>query len=236
MGDDFQGRIIARFAYEDLNATRAALLYDVANTYNQGLADTFTKEFRRQGGQIVASETYTTDRSLDFRQSLEAIQTANPDLLFLPNYSGDVRRQLRQAEDVGLKVTFLGADAWNDLPENPFPELEGSFYTTLWHPQLQQSGNAQFIQAYRQAYGESPDASAALAYDAIALLAQAIETQNSTAPDAIRQGLQQLQPYQGVSGTIDYQGTGDPVKAAIIVKVENGQAQLYRQIDPQPAP
>ncbi|MGQ9688144.1 MAG: ABC transporter substrate-binding protein, partial [Desulfobaccales bacterium] len=83
--DDFQGRVMAKFARTNLKADSAAVLYDVASEYNKGIAEIFKKDFEAMGGKVTAFESYTKDDK-DFSSQLTKIKAANPDVLFLPNY------------------------------------------------------------------------------------------------------------------------------------------------------
>ncbi|MDR0324254.1 MAG: ABC transporter substrate-binding protein, partial [Treponema sp.] len=96
--DPFQGIVGAGFAYNNLNARRAAVLYDAGADYNTGLADEFKKEFRRLGGQVVADEAYMTGE-VDFNAQITRIRAANPDVVYLPNYYQDVSLQAKQLRD-----------------------------------------------------------------------------------------------------------------------------------------
>ena len=73
---------------------------------------------------------------------------------------------------------------------------------------------------------------AALTYDAFGLLFEAIQSQASVEPESIRTGLAGIQSFTGVTGTMQYAGTGDPVKSAVIVKVVNGKFVFYKLATP----
>ncbi|MDI9634291.1 ABC transporter substrate-binding protein [Geitlerinema splendidum] len=229
--DDFQGNVMARFAREDLNITRAAVLYDVASAYNRGLAEYFKQEFKAAGGTIVASETYITGET-DFRQQLQRIQSAQPQALFLPNYPPEIARQIQQARQIGITATFIGGDSWGDLDLATYRESEGAFFSALWSPEVTNQTTKTFIQTYQQTYNQMPDDSAAMTYDAFGLLFQALQTQGLAEPEAIRQGLANIQRYEGASGTLEFNGTGDPQKSAIVLQFKSGQAVFYREVLP----
>ena len=108
--DPFQGRVVAKFALENLKAKKAAVLYDVASDYNKGIAE-FFKQTTRSGGKVVAFETYTTNDK-DFSAQLTKIKDAAPDVIFLPNYYSEVPLQIQQAQRLGINVPFLGSDSW----------------------------------------------------------------------------------------------------------------------------
>jgi len=229
--DPFQGQAMARFTLNELQAQTAAVLYDIASPYNQGIAEVFKQAFETEGGQVVAFEAYTTGER-DFRRQLSTIQQQNPDVLVLPNYSHEVALQAQQAHQLGLTTTLLGSDSWGTLSAESRKDLEGAFYSSQYSPDTKNASTQAFIERYQQIYQEAPDTAAAVTYDSLNLLFKAIQSQNDLEPDSIRQGLAKLGRYDGVTGTIEYQGTGDPIKSVIILQLKNGQPVFYQQVDP----
>lgn len=229
--DDVQGQVLAQFTQETLKAERIAILYDIANVYSQGLADTFMEAIANLGGNIVAQETYTTDQQTNFRPALIRIQTLEPDLIFLPNYPEEIQRQTTQARELGLTATFLGADAW-DSPTHELPALEGSYYATHWYADPDDPQISTFVTAYETSYDAAPNVSAALTYDALSLLIEAIRREGRTDAKAIQGGLQSIRDFPGVSGTLRFRGTGDPVKSIVIVQIRDGKPMIAQTITP----
>ena len=170
--DPFQGRVVARFAMENLKARKAAVLYDVASDYNKGIAEFFKETFEKNGGKVVAFETYTTN-DRDFSAQLTKIKKAEPDVVFLPNYYSEVPLQIQQAKRLGIKVPFLGSDSWGsqELIKLCGKDCEGYYFSTHYAPDTATPAAPRFIEAYKAAYGGMPDDVAALTYDSFGLLA-----------------------------------------------------------------
>lgn len=229
--DDFQGQVIATFAARELGMKKAALLYDIATEYSRDLSQIFTKEFESLSGKVVASESYTTDQQ-SFRNQLENIRQSQAELLLLPNYAEEVANQAQQIRELGLEITLIGGDSWGAVTEDNYPNLEGSFFAEVWTPDIPNAATKDFVPRYTEVYNEEPNANSALTYDAINLVFQAIKSQDKADPESIRQGLANTKNYPGVSGNISYQGTGDPVKSVVIVRVQNGKRLFYKEIKP----
>ena len=87
--DPFQGTVGGRFAAQNLGKKRAAVLYDVANDYSVGLYENFKIAFEKAGGTLVAAESYSTGDK-NFRAQLTKIKSANPDVVYIPDYYGVV--------------------------------------------------------------------------------------------------------------------------------------------------
>ncbi len=230
--DSFQGQVVAQFALEELQAETAAILYNVSNAYSRDMAEIFSEVFLAAGGEIVAMEPYTTDKP-EFEEALERIAAEEPDVLFLPNYTTALNVQVPMAREKGITAHLLGADTWNSIEIAEDSPFIGAFYSTHWHAASDNPVSRDFVEAYRAAYPEKElRITAALTYDALMMILEAIREQNSVEPNAIRQGLANLDDYEGVSGTIGYQGTGDPIKSAVIMQIQEDGPIFYKLINP----
>lgn len=232
--DPFQGGVLARFASETLAAKRAAVLYDVASEYNKGIAEVFKTAFTKGGGEVVAFETYTTGDK-DFSAQLTKIKNANPDLVFLPNYYTEVPLQVQQAHRLGLdKVAFIGGDSWGspELLQNAGGLFDGYYFSTHYAADVPTPAVQEFVAAYQAAYGNAPDDVAALSTDAFWLIMQAITVAGRPDREAVRNALAGIQDYDGITGRMRFNGTGDPVKSAVILQIENGAFKFHSRVEP----
>jgi branched-chain amino acid transport system substrate-binding protein len=230
--DTFQGRVLARFAREELKAGSAALLYDVAGDYNRTLAEVFHETFVEAGGVVSAVETYTTNQNMDFTVQLRRIARRKPDVLFLPNYSADAQRQADQARAMGITAVLLGGDGWDPELFAADPAFEGSFSTRHWHPSQAGARARAFLAGYQQAYASVPGDVAATTYDAMDLLFAGMEKAGSIQSDAVRRSISELAGFEGVTGSIRYGATGDPVKSAVIIGIRGGKGSVHAVIEP----
>ncbi len=231
--DPFQGYVGATFARSYLKANTAAVLYAVDSDYNKGLAEMFRDNFTQQGGKIVGFETYTTGDK-DFSAQLTRIKAQNPDVLYLPNYYNEVPLQIQQAKRLGMKCTFLGGDAWDspDIFKLGGQDIEGTYFSNHYAPDSNNPGLQAFIQSYKTKYNTNPDAAGALTYDACRLLFQAITKAGSLDHKAIRDALAATTNFQGVTGTISYKGSGDPVKSAVELEITGGAYKFIETVNP----
>ncbi len=228
--DDFQGQAMARFAYTELKARRAAILYDEASEYNRTIAAIFRQAFTAVGGEIAADEAYITGET-NYVPMLTRIRESRPDVLFLPNYPDELAVQLDQAAQLGLKVRVLGSDSWDGFKASNSTLLEGGFYTHHWHRSSSAPASQEFVRIYRRTYDREPRITAALTYDAVMMLFQAVQNKDSMAADQVQQGLRQM-VYEGVSGTLRYEIGGDPAKAVVIMRFQGGQPEFYKLLEP----
>ena len=110
--DPVQGAAIAQFGARTLNAKRGALMVDRKNDYSTGLEKVINDVFTRLGGQIVVTQSYQA-ADQDFNAQITSIKGANPDVIFVPGYYGDVGLFAKQARDKGITVPIVGGDGWD---------------------------------------------------------------------------------------------------------------------------
>lgn len=225
--DPFQGKVMAKFAAEDLKAKTAAILYDNGSDYSKGLTEAFKSAFT---GKIVAEESYSSG-SQDFNAQLTKIAPQNPDVLFLPEYYGDVAVIAKTARSVGIKATFLGGDGF-DSPELfsiGGDAVNGAYFSNHYSSDDKSPKVVQFIKDYKAKYGKDPDAFAALTYDAGQVLLDSIKKAGSTDGDAVKTALKN---YKGdvVCGSISFDADRNAVKSAVIIKTEGGKETFCKKI------
>jgi branched-chain amino acid transport system substrate-binding protein len=231
--DDFHGQVMAKFARQNLKATTAAVLYDVASEYNKGNAEFFKQFFEADGGRVVAFTSYTTGDK-DFSSQLTTIKAASPQVLFLPNYYNEVPLQVKQARNQGLTCAIIGSDSWGsqELLTLGGKDLEGAFFSTHYAQDIATPKAQKFIAKFEAKYGKKPDDVAALTYDAGMLLCNAISQAGSLDRLKVREALAKDVTYDGVTGKMTFKGSGDPVKSAVILQVKDGQFKYFASEQP----
>ncbi|HKD20333.1 MAG TPA: ABC transporter substrate-binding protein [Thermoanaerobaculia bacterium] len=231
--DAYQGRVLSTFARKNLKASTAAILTDTRSDYSVGLADAFRTAFTAAGGRIVAEAKYAEGDS-DFSAQLTALRASNPDVLFVPGYYTDAGLIARQARSLGLKATLLGADGWDSpkLTEIGGEAIEGAFLSNHYSVDDPSPAVRKFVDAYRSKYGADPDSIAASSYDAMRLIADAIERAGSTEGKRVRDALAATKDFPGVTGTITMDADRNPIKPAVVLKVEKGRFRFADSIAP----
>lgn len=229
--DPFQGEVMARFAMSDLGLTRAALLTDVKNDYSVGLAQFFKETFTASGGTIVAEQSYS-EGDKDFNGLLTKIKSANAEVIFIPGYYTEVGLIAQQARALGITQPLLGGDGWESpkLLEIGGPALEGAYYSNHYFAGAPIPRVQEFVARYSAKFGEEPDSIAALAYDSAHLLADAMERAPSLQGSAIRDAIAATKDFPGVCGTVNFDAMRNPVKSAVILKVEGGAITFAKEI------
>jgi branched-chain amino acid transport system substrate-binding protein len=233
--DPFQQKALAKFASGYMKATKMAILYNPASEAPKNQAELMKKEFEARSGQVVAFETYATGDK-DFSAQMKKIAEAAPDVVFLPSYYGEVPEQLKQARAAGVKAPFLGSDNWGN-PEllKSAAEVEGAYFSAHYNPNAMEDKVGIFRAAFEKRYAkEVPDDVAALTYDTMGLLKQALETAASDDREAIREALSKIVTFDGVTGKIVFKGgSPDPTKSVVLKQFQGGKAIFVTNIDPE---
>jgi branched-chain amino acid transport system substrate-binding protein len=228
--DPFQGEVMAKFASGELKAKKAAVMVDFNNPYSRGLSEFFELSFTKLGGQIVSKQSYAQGDP-DYKGQLSTIRGAEPDVIYIPGYYGDVAIIAKQARQLGLAQPLLGGDGWDapELWQLGGDALNNSFITSHYSVGDPSPSIQKFVHDYKQLYGNlEPDSHAALAYDAMNVVAEAIQRGGTTEPVRLREALAQTKNFVGVTGMISMNAERDAVKPAVVLKLLDGR-QIYQE-------
>lgn len=232
--DDFQGAVAATFAANTLKAKTAAVLGDFQSDYSKGMSQFFEAEFARLGGRIIQKQTYTQTDS-DFKGQLTSIRAANPDVIFVPGYYGQVGVIAKQAKELGIKAPLLGGDGWDapQLWELGGAALDGAYMVNHYSVDDPSPAVQKFVADYKTKYsGVAPDAIAALAYDAMNVLADSIKRAGTTDGTKLRDAIAQTKNFAGVTGSININAQRDAVKPAVIFELRDKKLVYKETIQP----
>lgn len=241
--DDFQGPAVANFVIDEFGFTKAAVLYDVASDYPKGLAEFFKAAWEELHGpgSVVAFESFTT-KDRDFSTQLTKIIQSGAEFLFTPQYYDEVPLILSQAHQLGFNKPIIGSDSWGsaELVNLAGEDCYGCFFTTHYAAAGATGATKEFIDRYNATYGYVPDDVAALTWDSLHLIEQAIKNTGGLTGDlaadrkAIRDALASIEDFQGITGSMTFTEEGDPIKAAVIVRISDaGEFEFYQFVEPQ---
>ena len=234
--DDYQGHSMADYVAKQLGVKTAAILTDVKSDYSQGLGHFFEERFTQDGGKVVARASYAKGDS-DFRAQLTSVKGANPQILFVPGYYTDIGQIAQQARDLGMTQPLVGGDGWESpkLIEIGGKALEGCYYSNHYYYGDTLPAVRNFVERYKQRYGVTPDSLAALAYDAMHVLAESMKRAGGKLDGAsLRDAIAATKGYGGVTGAITLGPERNPIgKKLVIEEIRNGQLTLKATVEPQ---
>jgi branched-chain amino acid transport system substrate-binding protein len=236
-GDDAQAHAVADFARTDLRARSAALLVDRGSDFTRALARFFRQRFVARGGTVAGRLSYASGER-NFAPLMARIRALRPrpDVLFFSALPSEAGSLVRQARAAGLTQPILSGDGFDTpLIGRVAGRLADDVYYST-HVALDSDAPAvrRFVAAYRRRYRRPPtSAFAALGYDTMRLLADAIRRAGSTDPAAIRRALAATRGFALVTGRISYaRGRRTPTKPVTIIRVQNGRPAFYRNVAP----
>ncbi|MDR3145649.1 MAG: ABC transporter substrate-binding protein [Treponema sp.] len=222
--DPFQGTVGGAFAVNELKARNAAVLYDNGNDYSVGLKDNFIAAFVKAGGTIVANESYITG-DVDFNAQLTKIKAAGPDVVYLPDYYSTVALIAKQLRAQGINTPIVGADGWDGLTENAGDEVLNGFYSNHYAADSTDPKVVNFVKAYQAKFGSVPVSFAALGYDSMYLIRDAIVRAGSLDSTAIKDALAKTNGSY-LTGNLSFDARRNPVKSAVMVELIKKDGKL----------
>jgi branched-chain amino acid transport system substrate-binding protein len=230
--DDFQGWVAAKFAFENLKAKKAAILYDQAQAYSSALGKFFEQSWKEMGGEITVKAAYTGG-NLEISSQLQQLSGSESDVIFLPGYYSDAATIIRKAREAGIKATFIGGDGWDseELHKIAGNALDGNYFVNHYSPLEERAEVKNFVEKYRAEYKSEPDGLAALGYDAALLLFDAMERAKSLAGPDLRDAINSTKNFTGVTGTFSIDAKRNAKKSAVIIEIKDGKQKIAARIE-----
>ena len=215
--DGLMGNALASHAVAKLKVRDAAIIHD-GTSYGQALAQEFEATFQSFGGRIV--ERHTVDsKTVDFSALSSSLAAKKPQLIFFGGLDNQAGPLLQQLKINGLeKVPFMGGDG---ICSADMPKLSGGAAGA--QVICADGGEAltntvqgrEFAQRFKQRYSADVLSNAALAYDNTLLLAEAMRISGSSDPSNYVDALSKIKFNGGISGMIEFDGSGQRKKAAV---------------------
>jgi len=234
--DPFQGEVLAKFAYTDLKARRAAILTDITQDYSVGLTAAVTAEFKKAGGTVLPPVSYSSGDA-DFRAVLTQLRSQKPDAIFATGYYPEAAIIVRQARELGLTVPILGGDGWvGDSLKNGREALKNTYISNHYSGDNPDAVVQNFVKSYRAKFNKEPDSIAALGYDSIKVLADAIARAGSTEGARVRDMLASGD-VAGVTGRLKMNAQRNVDKPAVVQEVTfvNGDVKFVYKTTVNPS-
>ncbi|HEX7003446.1 MAG TPA: ABC transporter substrate-binding protein [Trueperaceae bacterium] len=210
--DQFQGRVAAQYASEDVGAQRVAIFRQQDDDYSVGLAGFFQEAFEEMGGETTVVDF--TANTVDFSAQISNLRAFNPDMIYFTGFCAEAASLVPQLRRQGFTQPILGGDASDDsqCPEGGGEAFDGFTFTSFGGPEILEgeAGEraAEFVEAFEQQFPDATVTGFTLSgADAYYVLMEAIERAGSTDPQEVRDALASLEGFPGVSGEITYVGT-----------------------------
>lgn len=230
--DSYQGKVLANYTTNELKAKKVVLYYDNSSDYAKGIAKSFEKTYT---GKIVDKVSFQSGDK-DFQATLSKIKSEDYDAIVMPGYYNETGLITKQARELGIEQPILGGDGFADPT---FITLAGDaastnvYYVSGYSAKaLANETTTKFIAAYQAKYKSEPSMFDALAYDAVYMVKQAAEDTKAKTSVDVKDGLAKLKGFKGATGDITVDKDHNPVKDAVVVKLENGKEASATLVKP----
>ena len=233
--DNDQAVAMARFAYERLGLHRLAIMEDIKLPYSVGLADRFSEEFTKLGGDIAITARYESG-DVDFISQIKEIAKAHPDGIYHTGYFPEAGPFMRQLRQKNIKLPVLGCDGWDsrDIFITSGGNVDGTYITN--HMGLHQPGQtlADFNNEYKKRFGSEPQTfAAAMTYDAFRVLANAVSRCKEVNSVGITKAIGATKDYLGITGRVSIDpATGNAIRRVAILKLTKSNSEFVEAILP----
>lgn len=226
--DSYQGIMGAKFLSEN-GYSKAAVLYCAGDTYSKGLRDSFVAAAPDFGIEVVVDEASSSMDDTDFTTQATKIAAAGADSLFAAYYYNAAGPYIiPQTRAAGFTGAVMGPDGFDgivpDYITGTMADYNNVFFTNHYSTEDEKEIVQSFIANYQAAYGEMPNALAALGYDGANMLFKAITEAGTTEAAAVKAVLDGME-FDGVTGTFVLDETGTPEKSVAIIELyEDGDS------------
>ncbi|MFW5499913.1 MULTISPECIES: ABC transporter substrate-binding protein [unclassified Maridesulfovibrio] len=233
-GDNMQSRAVAKFATRRLDTSSCFVGTDISNEFTKTLSKYFKRRYRKYGGTIVDEVWYGSG---DGKYPMPKGGEKNPDLIFISSIPPDAPKYVTELRKAGFNQPIVSGDGFDtpgllDIPHEFAHSIYFATHVALDNPDPQVQ---EFVDSYERMFGIRPESGfAALGYDTVMLLAQAIEKAGVAKPDEVREALSKTAGFKGVTGEFYYpEGIRVPMKSVDIVKYQNGTFSFVEQVSPK---
>lgn len=220
----------------DQGYRKVALIWE-KGAYGEDLAYQYHVSLDRLDADVVYQWTYTRHNP-DFRLPVNELRGIDADVIFfcgLEPWAGDF---LRKAHEIGLNTPIIGA--FSNTPEmrrRAGPALEGSMYFDIYNMEATSVTNQNFVKKYKARFGINPDTWAAQGYDALYILAKAIQRTGSRNPLDLAYAIRYMDEWEGVNGSYQFDKNGNMHEKPIyLMEIRQGLPKLIQQSAPPQLP
>lgn len=234
--DSYQGEVAARFAAENLKVKKVAVLYGTGDPYSSGVGEAFAKAAEKLGLEVVDKESSSSADDTEYSAQLQKIQASGAELLYAPYYYSVAGPYIiPQARSVGFEGYVMGPDGYDGLKlTGDKSQYNKTYYTTHYSADDNSNTKVQdFIKSYKEKNNAEPNTFAALGYDTIYMLKQAIEKagKNATRED-VRNAVTGMN-FDGVTGKFTMDKSGSPTKSVIVLEMKDGKPVYNTTVQPK---
>jgi branched-chain amino acid transport system substrate-binding protein len=220
--DALEGKVMAEYAVRRMNVRDVAIFY-IDNEYGQGLMTVFKERFTGLGGNIQMDHSYPPG-TVDFTAAVKELKADPPDGIYVIGYYAEIANILKEInkQKVESKIISVEGLVQPMVLETAADVVEGVIYPQPhYNPESPDPKIQEFVKAYREKFNTKPDIDAAFAYDALRIVAKAIE-QSADYPVDLRDRIADVS-MRGIIGDISFDSNGDVDIRPEIFQIKGGK-------------
>lgn len=231
--DIFAAPAVVDWMLNDQGWKNVAIITSLNNGYSTALTPVFKEALQANNANIVLEDS-VNDGETDFTAQVTKLKNAGADVLVFTGYYTEAALIMNEAQKQNLDIKLIGGDGLygQDLAKLGLTAVEEKviFYCGFSTDQPSDE-TAAFLEKYRAEYNEEPDMFSAQYYDAVKILADAMEKSASADPTVFKAELAKLKDYPGVSGMTSFRADREPIKSPVfLLTVKDGKFSLVNKI------
>ncbi|HTT36877.1 MAG TPA: ABC transporter substrate-binding protein [Burkholderiales bacterium] len=229
--DLYSSKVIAEFGVKTLKMKKWAIVH-ATDAFGQGGAKALTEALEKLGVTPILDQGYTSNAQ-DFTPIVLAVKKSGADVLgtymTVPADQAIFAKQLRQ---LGVNIQWVGSPTTAAVTTRNLAgeALYGTYAVADFNAEANDAAR-EFTKRYRERYGIYPDNFASWSYDALQILALAMNNARSTEPEAIRKAILGIKGYKGLEGTYEFDARGDGLHGYNVVKNDGGKIVFIKRVD-----
>ncbi len=230
--DDQQGKVAARFVFNDLKKKKVGVFFAAQDSYSSGLARAFRDEMTKLGGEVAVEKGYQKGET-NYRTYLGELKAKDPEVIFVPNYYNEMVLIARQAKELGIPGSvFVGGDGWDssNLVDGAGAELEGAHFTNHYAPDVPWDNSQKFVTVFRARFAHEPTSLAAQGYDSAKLLFDAIERSKDGTRASIRDEIAATKDFRGATGVMTMDKDHNANKPIVVIRITDKKFKYTTQL------
>ena len=227
--DSYQGEFMAKYAKQK-GYEKAYVLFNNDDAYSVGLKDSFVKTAAAEG-LATKVESYAA-ATKDFTTQWDKIIAEGYTCVYIPDYYQVVYTIIKAGAAAGYEGVIYGGDGWDGVTTqfNEGDQFDTAFFEQCYYTNHYFGGSdaeavKTFVEAYKAKYnGEEPASFAALGYDAVYMVKQAIEAAGSLEYDDVTKALNDCEFSGLVTSAKSFKFVnGSPAKDAVVLTFKDGK-------------
>ena len=217
--DGYLGAVLAKFAVDNLKKRRAAILLEEGFSNRESAVARFRRYFQQHGGIIVEQLTYNRET---LKRALRKIALQAPEIILLPTSYRVARNIISQAQRMKIQANFLGINNWKTTDNNTLTTSSRHFYVSHFSASVQTTNPAvaEFITVFEQANNRQPSEFAAMSYDALVILVDAVRRAGSVRAFPLLANLSRSKNVQGLLGDSSIDPNRNAIKPTFVVGLD----------------